>query len=128
MNAKRALALLVALLVASPAAAQGPKTRASKSIKVTKAVATLKPKQDDKDKLRSSARARVAFAKAGELRPAREVIGRREEPLTLEEDIAKQIEKLLRGPLRRGITGLFVADARTGVWNDTVRACMGQRP
>ena len=49
-----------------------------------------------------------------ELRPAREVVGRREEPLTLEEDTAKQIEKLLRGPLRNGVTGLFVADARTG--------------
>src|SRR5678815_2357976 len=26
----------------------------------------------------------------------------------------RQIEKLLRGPLRYGVTGLFVADARTG--------------
>ena len=38
----------------------------------------------------------------------------REEPLTAEEDTAKQIEKLLRGPLRYGVTGLYVADARTG--------------
>ena len=55
---------------------------------------------------------RVAFGK--ELRPAREVVGRREEPLSLEEETPKQIEKLLRGPLRYGVTGLFVADARTG--------------
>src|SRR5205823_2029785 len=27
---------------------------------------------------------------------------------------AKQIESLLRGPLRSGVTGLFVADAKTG--------------
>ena len=35
-------------------------------------------------------------------------------PASPEEDTAKEIEKLLRGPLRGGITGLFVADARTG--------------
>jgi D-alanyl-D-alanine carboxypeptidase/D-alanyl-D-alanine-endopeptidase (penicillin-binding protein 4) len=60
------------------------------------------------------AHARVAVAHAGGMRPAREAVGRREEPLSLEEDTARQIERLLRGPLRSGITGLFVADARTG--------------
>ncbi|HTR54963.1 MAG TPA: D-alanyl-D-alanine carboxypeptidase/D-alanyl-D-alanine-endopeptidase [Kofleriaceae bacterium] len=60
------------------------------------------------------AHARVAVGRAGELRPAREVVGRREEPLTAEEETAKQIERLLRGPLRSGITGLYVADAKTG--------------
>jgi serine-type D-Ala-D-Ala carboxypeptidase/endopeptidase (penicillin-binding protein 4) len=60
------------------------------------------------------AHARVAINHLGDLRPGREVIGRREEPLTAEEDTARQIEKLLRGPLRAGVTGLFVADARTG--------------
>jgi len=110
MSMRRALVVLLALLVATPAGAAPPKTRAAKAI--VKAVA--KTKKDDKSKSKSSSRARVAFGKAGELRPAREVIGRREEPLTLEEDIAKQIEKLLRGPLRNGITGLYVADARTG--------------
>ena len=113
---KRALVLVLAVLLAAPAYA-APKKRASKAIArpaktlVTKSAAkkTAKP-----DPLKQGARARVAFGKAGELRPAREVIGRREEPLTLEEDIAKQIEKLLRGPLRNGITGLYVADARSG--------------
>lgn len=109
MSMRRSLVVLLALLVATPAAAAPPKTRVTKS--VAKAVAKTK-KDDKKDKAKSSSRARVAFGK--ELRPAREVIGRREEPLTLEEDIAKQIEKLLRGPLRNGITGLYVADARTG--------------
>jgi D-alanyl-D-alanine carboxypeptidase/D-alanyl-D-alanine-endopeptidase (penicillin-binding protein 4) len=61
---------------------------------------------------KDGAHARVAFGK--ELHPAREVVGRREEPLTLEEQTAKEIEKLLRGPLRVGTTGLFVADAKTG--------------
>ncbi|HEY1553922.1 MAG TPA: D-alanyl-D-alanine carboxypeptidase [Kofleriaceae bacterium] len=60
------------------------------------------------------AHARVAVGRAGELRPAREAVGRREEPLTAEEETAKQIEKLLRGPLRYGVTGLYVADAKTG--------------
>jgi D-alanyl-D-alanine carboxypeptidase/D-alanyl-D-alanine-endopeptidase (penicillin-binding protein 4) len=69
--------------------------------------ATKKPKHD-------GAHARVAINHAGDLRPAREAVGRREEPLTAEEETAKQIEKLLRGPLRFGVTGLFVADARTG--------------
>jgi len=69
--------------------------------------AVQKPKHD-------GAHARVAINHAGDLRPAREAVGRREEPLTAEEETAKQIEQLLRGPLRYGVTGLFVADARTG--------------
>jgi D-alanyl-D-alanine carboxypeptidase/D-alanyl-D-alanine-endopeptidase (penicillin-binding protein 4) len=120
---KRLLALVVVVLCASPVAA-APKTRATKSAasvakKSTKVVAkktaakTTSKKDDKKNAI--GAHARVAFAAAGELRPAREIIGRRDEaPLTLEEDIAMQIEKLLRGPLRNGITGLYVADARTG--------------
>jgi D-alanyl-D-alanine carboxypeptidase/D-alanyl-D-alanine-endopeptidase (penicillin-binding protein 4) len=60
------------------------------------------------------AHARVAINHAGDLRPTREAVGRREEPLTAEEETAREIEKLLRGPLRFGVTGLFVADARTG--------------
>ncbi|CAN5679511.1 hypothetical protein BH11MYX1_BH11MYX1_51840 [soil metagenome] len=61
------------------------------------------------------AHARVEIAaKAGVMRPTREVVGRREEALTSEEDTAKQIEKLLRGPLRYTNTGLYVADAKSG--------------
>ena len=61
------------------------------------------------------AHARVAVAiNHADLRPAREVVGRRDEPLTAEEETAKQLEALLRGPLRYGTTGLFVADAHTG--------------
>lgn len=125
----RLLVLFVALMLVPLPALATPKTRATKVVaKSTKAVAKLatakktkirskaadKRKADKADKGEIGARARVAFAMAGELRPAREVVGRREAPLTLEEDIAKQIEKLLRGPLRNGITGLYVADARTG--------------
>jgi serine-type D-Ala-D-Ala carboxypeptidase/endopeptidase (penicillin-binding protein 4) len=121
----RVLVLTLALLFVSSPAFATPKTRATKVVaksanaaitKSTKAVAP-KAKRSTKDKAAKpliGSLARVAFAMAGELRPAREVIGRREQPLTLEEDIAKQIEKLLRGPLRNGITGLYVADARSG--------------
>ncbi|HUS30577.1 MAG TPA: D-alanyl-D-alanine carboxypeptidase [Kofleriaceae bacterium] len=94
--------IIASLLAFTTVADATPKTR-SKAAKP--AAAAVKAKT-------TTTRARVTFGK--ELRPAREVIGRREEPLTLEEQTAKQIEKLLRGPLRNGITGLFVADAATG--------------
>lgn len=123
---KRLLVLLALCLFVMPAGA-APKTRGTKAItKSTKAVTTktrsAKPVRkkatrhatSSKSAKDDSAHARVAFSVAGEMRPTSEVVGRREEPLTLEEDIAKQIEKLLRGPLRKGITGLYVADARTG--------------
>jgi D-alanyl-D-alanine carboxypeptidase/D-alanyl-D-alanine-endopeptidase (penicillin-binding protein 4) len=107
---KRAL-LLVAMLAATAGAAppHGPPTRAPKlalkGAPVRAAAATAAPRHD-------GAHARALYGK--ELRPTREVVGRREEPLTAEEETAKQIEKLLRGPLRYGVTGLFVADARSG--------------
>jgi serine-type D-Ala-D-Ala carboxypeptidase/endopeptidase (penicillin-binding protein 4) len=94
-----AIAALGLAMAALPAAARPAPVRGRP--------ATQKPKHD-------GAHARVAINHAGDLRPAREAVGRREEPLTAEEDTAKQIEKLLRGPLRFGVTGLFVADARTG--------------
>jgi len=96
---KRALLLLAMLgAVAQAAPPHGAVTRTAKL--------AIKPVRHD------GAHARLLYGK--ELRPAREVVGRREEPLTPEEETAKQIEKLLRGPLRYGVTGLFVADARTG--------------
>lgn len=60
------------------------------------------------------AHARVAIGRPNDVRPTHDAVGRREEPLSPEEDTARQIEKVLRGPLRYGTTGLFVADARTG--------------
>lgn len=57
----------------------------------------------------------ITVAHGGELRPAIiEVAARRDDKLTLEDETAQQIAKLLRGPLRGSHTGLFVADARTG--------------
>jgi len=90
--------LTLALLLATSTAIAAPTTRS---------VASAKPRHD-------GAHARVEIRTAGVMRPAREAVGRREEPLTIEEDTAKQIEKLLHGPLRYTNTGIYVADARTG--------------
>jgi D-alanyl-D-alanine carboxypeptidase len=126
-----ALALaLVARADAGPKAAPKPRTvktapKAGKPAKPAQPAATAKagkaPQPSSKRPVAkavvekpAAARARVAVGLAGALRPVREAVGRREEPLTPEEAIAKQIEALLRGPLRNGLTGLYVADARTG--------------
>jgi D-alanyl-D-alanine carboxypeptidase/D-alanyl-D-alanine-endopeptidase (penicillin-binding protein 4) len=103
---KALLAAVAMLLVAAPVADAKPapkgKQRASKVTKTR-----IPP-------AKKGAAARIAIQTSGEMRPARDVIGRRDEPLTLEEETAKQIQKLLRGPLRNGLTGLYVADALTG--------------
>jgi serine-type D-Ala-D-Ala carboxypeptidase/endopeptidase (penicillin-binding protein 4) len=101
--ATRLVAIAIAALVlatAAPPAAARPAARTA-PVRRTKARS-------------EGTQARVAINHAGDLRPARQVVGRREEPLTVEEETARDIERLLRGPLRRGVTGLFVADARTG--------------
>lgn len=106
---KRAAAALAALglaTLAAPAAARPAPARLA-PLRARPAPVPQKPKHD-------GAHARVAINHAGDLRPVREAQGRREEPLTAEEDTARQIERLLHGPLRYGVTGLFVADARTG--------------
>jgi serine-type D-Ala-D-Ala carboxypeptidase/endopeptidase (penicillin-binding protein 4) len=67
------------------------------------------------DPKKLGANARVSFGLGGALRMPGEIVGRRTEPLTQEEQTAAQIQKLLRGPLlRNGVTGLYVADAKTG--------------
>ncbi len=111
---KALLAAVATLLVAAPIADAKPapkKQRAAKAAK-TANVASAARARIPADK--KGAAARIAIQAAGEMRPARDVVGRRDEPLTLEEETAKQIQKLLRGPLRNGLTGLYVADARTG--------------
>lgn len=57
--------------------------------------------------------ARVAIGVSGALRSTA-AKGRRTEVLSLEEDVARRMEELLRGPLRAGTTAIYVADARTG--------------
>lgn len=108
---KRALLIVAALALAAPATA-APRAKQRTAQRATKR-ATPRAAKPAKP-AHKGASARISIPRAGELRPMRDVIGRREEPLTAEEETAKEIEKLLRGPLRTGITGLFVADARTG--------------
>ncbi|HEX3477602.1 MAG TPA: D-alanyl-D-alanine carboxypeptidase/D-alanyl-D-alanine-endopeptidase [Kofleriaceae bacterium] len=110
-------ALLVAALAAGilapagPAAARPATVRARSAAKpATAPVAKAAAARSQHD----GGHARVAIGRPGDLRPGHDVVGRREEPLSPEEDTARQIENLLRGPLRYGVTGLFVADARTG--------------
>ncbi len=125
---RRASGVLLAtlsLVIAAPAVAKPAPTRKGTPRKV--AVRTMKAPAPTKIETavkspaalpakakRTLGSARVTIGHLGELRPVREVVGRREEPLTAEEQTAKQIEKLLRGPLRNSTTGLFVADARSG--------------
>ncbi len=102
MTARFLLVAALVLALVSPVAAKPGSNRGRRAAKA------LSP-------LKKGASARVSITRAGELRPAREVVGRREEPLTIEEETAKEIEKLLRGPgLRNGVSGLYVADAKTG--------------
>ena len=99
--------VLVALVL--PASAK-PGPRAKRAAQATKRTPV--------NPLKIGAHARVTYQRAGDMRPAREdtlAKPRRPEPLTVEEETAESIQKLLRGPvLRRGVTGLFVADAKTG--------------
>jgi D-alanyl-D-alanine carboxypeptidase/D-alanyl-D-alanine-endopeptidase (penicillin-binding protein 4) len=95
-------------------AAARPTTVRGRSAIAKPAPAKPVAKRPSHDPTHDGAHARVAINRLADQRPGRDAIGRREEPLTAEEDTARQIEKLLRGPLRYGVTGLFVADARTG--------------
>lgn len=102
MSSRFLLVAALVLALVAPVAAKPGSTRGRRAAKA------LSPQK-------KGASARISIMRAGELRPAREAVGRREEPLTIEEDTAKQIEKLLRGPgLRNGVSGLYVADAKTG--------------
>ena len=103
---------------ATPARPGPARTTPARATSPRAAVATRAPQKltTARDPKKLGALARVAFGRAGELRPARDAVaaGRRAAPLTPEEETAERIQKLLRGPLRAGVTGLFVADARSG--------------
>lgn len=58
------------------------------------------------------AQARITVGLAG--RSAQQVTGRRNDPQTPEANTARQIDQLLQGPLRAGVTGIYVANAKTG--------------
>lgn len=111
----RALLVTALALACAGVAGAAPKTRAQRPVG---AATIAKPRPAPAAAARhDGAHARVTFGQAGVLHAQRDEAaarGRHAEPLTAEEDTAKQIEKLLRGPLRNGVTALYVADARTG--------------
>jgi serine-type D-Ala-D-Ala carboxypeptidase/endopeptidase (penicillin-binding protein 4) len=101
-----AISFALASLLAGPATAAHPK-------RARPAAVLSKSRPASKVRPAAPGAARVAINVAGVLRQV-DPRGRRAEPLTLEEDTARRIEELLRGPLRVGTTGIYVADARTG--------------
>lgn len=104
-----ALILVTALGVSAATSEAAPR----RVVRLPSARGLHRPKRAPIDPKKVGANARVNFGK--DLRPTRDVVGRRAEPLTAEEETAARIQKLMRGPLlRRGLTGLYVADARTG--------------
>jgi D-alanyl-D-alanine carboxypeptidase/D-alanyl-D-alanine-endopeptidase (penicillin-binding protein 4) len=101
-----AVALLAVLGAAHIAGAEPIATRSPTAVATPPAAA--KPRLD-------GAHARVIFGQAGRLSEnVASLRGRRDEPLSPEETTAKQIQAVLRGPLRYGVTGIYVADAKTG--------------
>jgi serine-type D-Ala-D-Ala carboxypeptidase/endopeptidase (penicillin-binding protein 4) len=101
-----AVALLAFLGAAHIAGAEPIATRSPTAVATPPAAA--KPRLD-------GAHARVIFGQAGRLSEnVASLRGRRDEPLSPEETTAKQIQAVLRGPLRYGVTGIYVADAKTG--------------
>jgi serine-type D-Ala-D-Ala carboxypeptidase/endopeptidase (penicillin-binding protein 4) len=105
-----ALAIVLSATLVATASDARPATRSTGSSKVTPAARAAAKKATDPTK-----RGAVARVKIGrEQRPLRPV-GRSTEALTLEEQTATQLEKILRGPLlRNGVTALYVANAKTG--------------
>ena len=94
----------------------------------TSATAETKPKPNLRLKARTATKVSAVRAKSvaigtdgahanitigADLRTIKELLAKASS-LTLEEEAATKIAKMLRGPLRNGDTGLYVADARTG--------------
>ncbi len=104
----RALLALLVVAASTPADAKPKATLRLKARTATKVGAVrAKPVVIGTD----GAHATIAIG--AELRPIKELLAKAGS-LTLEEEAAATIAKMLRGPLRNGDTGLYVADARTG--------------
>ncbi len=102
--------MLAGLLAASPADA-GPGRRPTGGHTVTKRGPARGGGKAEPAVLQPKARIAVAINGASRL-PAEQ--RRKKGPQTDAERIADAIETLYKGPLRAGMTALYVADARTG--------------
>ncbi len=101
----KALAALLVLAFAVPAAAKP-------AIRVKARIATKASAVRAKSATVGTDGAHATISIGAELRPIKELLAAKT-PITLEEETAVKIAKLLRGPLRNGDTGLYVVDART---------------
>jgi D-alanyl-D-alanine carboxypeptidase/D-alanyl-D-alanine-endopeptidase (penicillin-binding protein 4) len=123
--------LALAFAIASPAVADTrgrakPPTRAKQATKApakpkpkakaTRSAAPKRPPARTAVKKKSEARPAAAAMVMvhGALRAARDPHRRSTSALTREEAAAEALEKILRGPLRFGTTGIYVVDAETG--------------
>ncbi|MBL0218380.1 MAG: D-alanyl-D-alanine carboxypeptidase/D-alanyl-D-alanine-endopeptidase [Myxococcales bacterium] len=110
---RTALALVVfgVFGLALPAEAK-PSKPAKPSVRLKARVATKAAPVRGKAQVIGTDGAHATISIGAELRPIRELMASKS-PLTVEEETATKIAKLLRGPLRNGDTGLYVVDART---------------
>ena len=97
--------------LALPAEAK-PSKPAKPSVRLKARVATKAAPVRGKAQVIGTDGAHATISIGAELRPIRELMASKS-PLTVEEETATKIAKLLRGPLRNGDTGLYVVDART---------------
>nr|HEX4313180.1 D-alanyl-D-alanine carboxypeptidase [Kofleriaceae bacterium] len=101
MSGRRTVATMTALLVAGVASAS-PRVQ-------------TRAKESAHDSTHDGVHARVMYQPgAGAMRAPRDAVGRREEPLTAEEQTAHDLEKLIHDQLGTAVTGLYVVDAKTG--------------
>ena len=115
------LAGVLVLILAAPVEAKPTPGRIKARTASLKAAAVRRPSvapARPTGPSRDGAHAQISIGQPGttaELRPARLTAGKPgTSPLSLEDETAAKITKLLRGPLRNGDTGLYVVDARTG--------------
>lgn len=101
----------LAVLVLATSATAGPNPKASLRLKARTASKVAAVRAKPAAVGTDGAHATITIG--ADLRPIKELLAKATS-LTLEEETATKIAKLLRGPLRNGDTGLYVADARTG--------------
>lgn len=101
----------LAVLVLATSATAGPSPKASLRLKARTATKVAAVRAKPAAVGTDGAHATITIG--ADLRPIKELLAKATS-LTLEEETATKIAKLLRGPLRNGDTGLYVADARTG--------------
>ena len=102
----RALLALLVFAAAAPAAAKPAPVRVKARVATKAAPTRMKAPTLGTDT--------QTFAIGGDVRSIKDLVGKQAAGLSVAEETASKIAKLLRGPLRNADTGLYVADARSG--------------